>query len=429
MPSLWLPLGCCLLGAAFAQLGPRPSSIKEQIAADSLKEGMASLTQSLYLHMATKGDKDNFVFSPLSIHSSLAMLYLGTTHWSDTSEELARAIGIVNNRDLLKLGYRGVVDTYANETNFLYGNNFWIQDGFEVNETFLKLIRDNMNSGVDMIDFSQADSVAKVNAWVRQMTGGKIPNLVDSFQADTTLFMANALYFKENWRLPFMNKDRLTGQRLQGVFQTARRGALPVDMIEQLSNIIKYEEIHSNGQVVEVVTVPYENDLFEMQIFLPTYNKGMNKLEQQMRISNEMDVPNTSPLFFNLFSEKSRSLPENFIDDVFLKMPTFKIKTDMDAVEPLQEMGVKKVFSRSAELTAISDGPITVSRIKHTSVVEVSKEGTEGAAATGIEIALFSATFGEQKDVVVDRPFIFVVQDRHNKIPVLVGKVNDPSKK
>jgi serpin B len=87
------------------------------------------------------------------------------------------------------------------------------------------------------------------------------------------------------------------------------------------------------------------------------------------------------------------------------------------------------VFSRSAELTDISDGPIAVSRIKHTSVVEVSKKGTEGAAATGIEIALFSATFGEQKNVVVDRPFIFVVQDRHNKIPVLVGKVNDPSNK
>jgi serine protease inhibitor len=346
MPLLWLPLGCCLLGAALAQL-PGTSSFNEgfmeRFAADSLKEGMASLTQSLYLHMVAKGDHENFVFSPLSIHSSLAMLYLGATHWSDTSEELARAIGITNNRNLLQLGYRGVVDTYANETNFLYGNNFWIQDGFEVKETFLKMVRDNMNSGVDRLDFSQTDSVAKVNKWIRQMTAGKIPNLVDSFPSDTTLFMANALYFKENWRIPFMNKDRLTGQRLQGNFRTARRGVLPVAMIEQKSNIIKYEEVHLAGQLTEVVTVPYENDLFEMQIFLPATNKGMYTLEQKMRISNDMDVPKNNHRFFNLFSEKNRSLPENFVDDVYLKMPTFKIKTDMDAVEPLQELGVEKV--------------------------------------------------------------------------------------
>ena len=58
---------------------------------------------------------------------------------------------------------------------------------------------------------------------------------------------------------------------------------------------------------------------------------------------------------------------------------------------------------------------------------QVTKEGTEGAAATGVEIALFSAAFGEQKDIVVDRPFIFVVQDKKNKIPVLVGKIADPT--
>ena len=60
-------------------------------------------------------------------------------------------------------------------------------------------------------------------------------------------------------------------------------------------------------------------------------------------------------------------------------------------------------------------------------ISQVRKEGREGAAATGEEISLFSAAFGEQKDIVVDRPFIFVVQDTKNKIPVLVGKITDPT--
>ena len=57
----------------------------------------------------------------------------------------------------------------------------------------------------------------------------------------------------------------------------------------------------------------------------------------------------------------------------------------------------------------------------------MTKEGTEGAAATGVEIALLSANFGKQQDVTVDRPFIFMVIDKQDDIPVLVGKVTDPS--
>ena len=107
-----------------------------------------------------------------------------------------------------------------------------------------------------------------------------------------------------------------------------------------------------------------------------------------------------------------------------------------------------QVFNQDAELEGISSAPISVSRIKHASLVEVfyhnsslftqlpcpiwpnfaqaTKEGREGAAARGEEI-FSAAVFGEQKDVVVDRPFIFVVQDKKNKIPLLVGKVADPT--
>ena len=50
---------------------------------------------------------------------------------------------------------------------------------------------------------------------------------------------------------------------------------------------------------------------------------------------------------------------------------------------------------------------------------QVTKEGR----------APLPSTFAEpDKKIVVDRPFIFVIQDRINKIPVLVGKVTDPTK-
>jgi len=400
----------------------------QRFAANTLKDGMADFTQSMYLHLAQQPDLTNFVFSPLSLHSSLSMLYLGTTHGSNTSKEMANALGVVNNRNILKLGYHNIVKTYTTEQNFLYGNNFWVQNGFPLNKTFEKLVRDNMNSDVGSLDFAEADSVSKVNEWVANMTGGKIDNLVDSFSADTTLFIANALYFNEKWEIPFMDKDPVTGDKLVGDFQTAQSGFVNAPFIEQKSSQIGYQRINNTKLDLEVITIPYKNDLFEMQIILPKDVRGMKHLEGAMQLSNTQDLNPSQTSFFNLFAEKNRVESEDFIEDVFLKMPTFKIKTDMDAAEPLHKLGVHRVFSQNAELEGISNAPISVSRIKHSSLVEVTKEGTEGAAATGVEIALFSASFGEQKDIVVDRPFIFVVQDRKNKIPVLVGKITDPTK-
>merc|ERR1712012_808896 len=397
------------------------------IAKKSLDDGMADFTQSMYLHLSQQPDVSNFVFSPLSIHSSLSMLYLGTTHGSNTSDELAIALGIINNRNFVKIAYNDLVKTYREEENFKYGNNFWVQNGFSVNSSFAKLVKDNMNSDVDNLDFADAESVRRVNNWVANMTGGNIDNLVDSFSADTSLFIANALYFNEKWEIPFLSKDTVTGEKLREVFRTSDNRFVNAPFIEQESSRIGYEKINSSKSEPEVITIPYENQLFEMQIILPKDVNGMKRLESEMLLSNTKDLNNGNAGFFNIFTKNSREEPDEFIEDVFLKMPTFKIKTDMDAAEPLRKLGVRRGYNQDAELEGISSAPISVSRIKHTSLVEVTKEGTEGAAATGVEIALFSAAFGEQKDIVVDRPFIFIVQDKKNHIPVLVGKITDPT--
>jgi serpin B len=117
-----------------------------------------------------------------------------------------------------------------------------------------------------------------------------------------------------------------------------------------------------------------------------------------------------------------------YYKDVNLRMPKFKLKNKFDAAEALQSLGAKDIFTSGAELdNIIGAGPVGVGKVIHEAVVEVTKEGTEGAAVTGVEIVLFSATFGEEKNIVLDRPFIFIVQDRVNNIPVLVGRVKNPS--
>merc|ERR1712083_1177964 len=126
----------------------------------------------------------------------------------------------------------------------------------------------------------------------------------------------------------------------------------------------------------------------------------------------------------NIFSMKMK---KEFTEDVRVIMPKFKVKTDMEISDWMKEAGVKKIF-QGAELDAMLETNLSlaVSRIIQKSVITVDKEGTEGASATGVQLVLLSGSFGKHVEINLDRPFIFLVEDTRNNIPILVGRVKNP---
>ena len=102
------------------------------------------------------------------------------------------------------------------------------------------------------------------------------------------------------------------------------------------------------------------------------------------------------------------------------------MKSKFNAVEAMKTLGLREVFISGAELDKITaGGPIGIGNILHEAVVEVTKDGVEAAAATGIELTLLSSGF--TKRILLDRPFIFIIQDTVNNIPVMVGRIKNPS--
>ena len=56
--------------------------------------------------------QDNFVFSPFSLHTALAMLTSASTDNSTTQEELLNALGRTRNLAILEGRYKGVLEDY-----------------------------------------------------------------------------------------------------------------------------------------------------------------------------------------------------------------------------------------------------------------------------------------------------------------------------
>jgi len=390
----------------------------------SLLTAIQDFSQESYLHLSSKFKNENFVFSPLSLHSALSMVYLGSEPDSATYKELQLALGGLTNPQALKTEYNRYLDFLKKQNPVNYGNHIWLKEGYKAKTQFEEDVK-YLNADIETLQFSSPGAADTVNGWVANITNGKIDKLVDSFDQDALLFIANALYFKDSWLYTFEDED-LSGNPITGGFSYLDGRKENIEMMQLTSSYIKYErfEIESlNGKAFEVVKIPYKNQKFQMKIMMPAGEpRDLMWLEHFTEMTFARDLRTEED--FNLFRTVNE---EEFDGEVYLRMPKFKLSTKVQAKDMFQSMNVSRVFSQQAELGRISDDtPLGISSILHNSVIEVTKEGTEGAAATGIELVFFSASFAGEKEVIVDRPFIFVLEDTEHNIPLLVGRVVSP---
>ena len=78
-------------------------------------------------------------------------------------------------------------------------------------------------------------------------------------------------------------------------------------------------------------------------------------------------------------------------------------------------------FTRS-ELSGIGS-EVTVTGIRQRSFIEVNEEGTRAAAATGLTFAATAMQPEQPHIVYLDRPFIYLILDGNNGLPVFMGVV------
>ena len=112
--------------------------------------------------------------------------------------------------------------------------------------------------------------------------------------------------------------------------------------------------------------------------------------------------------------------------EVILRLPKFRLETTTLLNRTLAAMGVRKVFTRSAELGGISDGRIAVDEVRQKCFIEVNEEGSEAAAVTSIGVRLTSARVEPLPvRMTVDRPFLVAITDTESGNILFAGRVMD----
>jgi serpin B len=120
-----------------------------------------------------------------------------------------------------------------------------------------------------------------------------------------------------------------------------------------------------------------------------------------------------------------------------LTMPRFIVDPPepIDLAELLQAMGMRLAFDRAqADFSGISQPPspadrLSIAHVFHKTFVAVDEKGTEAAAATAVVMPRGGGKPSEPRQLLVDRPFLFVIRDVTNDAILFVGRVFDPSQK
>jgi len=82
-----------------------------------------------------------------------------------------------------------------------------------------------------------------------------------------------------------------------------------------------------------------------------------------------------------------------------------------------------------ADFSGMTTGrDLYISAVIHQAFVSVDESGTEAAAATAVVMALRSASIPrEPPEVVVDRPFLFLIRDIESGTILFMGRVLNPT--
>lgn len=353
-----------------------------------------------YAHMGEmipgSSSAKNVLVSPLSVYLALGMLENGAK--SETLAQIEESVGL--NVGQMNSFAREYLDNISEELKI--ANSIWYTDHarFTLENNFGAINKDYYNTDLYQRPFDKT-TVKEINDWIEEKTDGTIKEMLDDIPADALMYLINALVFEAEW-----DEKYDESQVREGVFTIDKDLEQKVDMMYS-EEMYYLEDEHATGFLKY-----YEGKDYAFAALLP--KEGMSVF----------------PYLNGLTGEHLQNMLENPKEvHVNAAIPEFTTEYKAELKDILQEMGIVDAFDeKKADLTGLGTseaGNIFVSRVLHKTFIEVTPVGTKAGAATMVEVKDECAIlYEESKDVILDRPFIYMIIDCESNQPIFMGIVN-----
>ena len=380
---------------------PNPVPVYNRI--DEGQSAAVAQFSAQLLNKLSDGDK-NVVYSPLSVLYALAMTANGAE--GETLAQMETVFGMP--LDQLNGYLHSVVNLLPSDEGYDFdiAYSIWIkndEDKFTVNEDFLTTVKSYYDAGVFTAEFDEK-TLKDINNWVTQKTNGQIQNVLDRIDENAVMYLINALNFEADWLNDYNEYDVSDGTftKADGTMQDAefmykRENGYLSD--EDTQGFIKY---YKDRKYAYVALLP------EAGVNIDDYIASLDG-EKLTNLLNTADMA----------------------QEVETAIPKYETTYDTEMSEIFKALGMTDAFdSRLADFskmgTAQVEGEnICINRIIPKSFIRVAEKGTQAGAATVVEMIAEGAMMIEnpQKEVYLNRPFVYMIIDPQTKLPLFMGAV------
>lgn len=322
---------------------------------------------------------DNTLVSPLSMAYLLSMIQSGAK--GNTLNELNIAL---DNYDLQPMEN---IDSKISMANSMWINNKYKND---INNTFATALKINYHSEVLYDEFINADNI---NKWVSEKTYNMINELFPSDSVnsvDTIMALVNAIGINFKWDEEFDCNKTTMGNFLDKNVYMMNSNEKYLESDYYTGFIKDYEKLSDNSQYEFIGLLP-KKDIQDV----------INN------ISNDV-IKN--------------SITES---EAHIQIPRFKYEYNVNNVKGiLESLGIKDMFNKEkANFGGIAED-IYVSSIVQKTYIDFMESGTKAAASSGGAFGITSAA--EEKEVIFNKPFVYLIRKKGSNNIYFIGTVNSP---
>lgn len=360
--------------------------------------GLADFSFSL-LSYGIGENGENEIMSPLSAAIALSMLTNGAD--GETKEQLEDALG-ASCDTLNKYLYSYVSGLYSEKKcKVSIANSVWFNKSrktFTVNDDFLQSNADWYSADIFASDFD-SKTLKDINNWVKKNTDSKIDQILDQIEPETAMYLINTVLFEAEWG----QKSRVE----DGKFLNGDGSYSDVKMLAST------EGIYIEGDNFKGVAKPYMGGRYSFVGILPD------------------ECTDVLSLVSSFSGEKWLAMWESRKGgySVSTAIPEFSYSKEYDLIDALEQMGIKDLFdgdkSDLSRLGTSEAGNLYCSLVKQKTFISLDKNGTSAAAATVVGVDEKSAMQGEEREVILDRPFLYAIVDDSTGMPLFIGVVSD----
>ena len=333
--------------------------------------------------------------SPVSVLYALAMAANGAK--GETRAQMEETLGMsVEELNLYLYTYMQNLPQ-GEKYKLNIANSVWFTSDqrFTVNQSFLQTNADYYGADVYKAPFDE-QTLADINSWVNYQTDGLIPSALDEIPEEALMYIINAILFDAEWESPYNEYSVYDGK-------FTKEDGRELDMEMMRSEESRYLEDESSTGFIKY----YDGRKYAFAAILP--NEGISVSEYLATLDGE---------------RLSALLSGSRGEVVYATMPKFESGSDFEMAEILMKMGIVDAFSSAkADFSGLGEssaGNICISRVIHKTFIEVGEKGTRAGAVTIIEATDECAPM-DPKTVKLDRPFIYMLIDCENNIPLFIG--------